>query len=90
MREANAIDRGPVVFEATDFPSRFDLADVDAVISRPPAGYQFAVGMELEGRGLGPGGDCVCPNCGEKASHERGTPCFEVKCPKCGTPMTRS
>jgi hypothetical protein len=42
------------------------------------------------GQGLGPGGDCVCPNCGKKVPHERGTPCFEVKCPKCGTPMTRS
>ena len=41
------------------------------------------------GRGMGPGGNCVCPNCGEKVPHERGVPCFEVKCPKCGTTMTR-
>ena len=42
------------------------------------------------GRGLGPGGDCVCPNCGKKLPHKRGTPCFEIKCPKCGTVMTRA
>ena len=42
------------------------------------------------GRGLGPGGDCVCPNCGKKLPHERGTPCFEIKCPKCGAVMTRA
>lgn len=42
------------------------------------------------GRGLGPGGDCICPTCGEKTPHERGVPCFELKCPKCGTPMTRA
>lgn len=47
------------------------------------------------GRGLGggsaagPGGYCVCPNCGEKAGHQLGTPCYEQKCPKCGTAMTR-
>ncbi|MCK9276255.1 MAG: DUF5320 domain-containing protein [Syntrophales bacterium] len=47
------------------------------------------------GRGLGggfaagPGGYCVCPNCGEKADHQLGTPCYEQKCPKCGTAMTR-
>ena len=42
------------------------------------------------GRGLGPGGECVCPKCKEKASHSRGTPCFEIKCPKCGSAMTRA
>jgi hypothetical protein len=37
----------------------------------------------------GPGGYCVCPNCGAKAEHQRGVPCYEHSCPKCGTKMTR-
>ncbi len=37
----------------------------------------------------GPGGNCVCPACGETAPHMRGTPCSEQKCPKCGAQMTR-
>jgi len=37
----------------------------------------------------GPGGDCVCPSCGERFPHQTGTPCFEQKCPKCGATMTR-
>lgn len=41
------------------------------------------------GRALGPGGNCICPKCGHKATHERGTPCLEIKCPECGTYMTR-
>ncbi len=48
------------------------------------------------GRGLGggqfaagPGGNCVCPKCGHKEPHTVGTPCYEKKCPKCGTKMTR-
>jgi predicted DNA-binding protein (UPF0251 family) len=41
------------------------------------------------GNAQGPGGNCVCPNCGAKAAHARGTPCYELKCPKCGAPMTR-
>ncbi len=46
-----------------------------------------------KGRGggfaAGPGGDCVCPDCGERAAHQLGAPCYEQKCPKCGTAMTR-
>jgi predicted Fe-Mo cluster-binding NifX family protein len=38
----------------------------------------------------GPGGECVCPTCGEKASHSAGKPCVRMACPKCGTPMTRT
>lgn len=41
------------------------------------------------GLGGGPGGFCVCPACGQKAPHQQGVPCFEVKCPGCGTIMTR-
>jgi len=52
-------------------------------------------GPRSGGKGLGggfaagPGGCCVCPNCGEKATHSLGSPCYEQKCPKCGTVMTR-
>jgi predicted Fe-Mo cluster-binding NifX family protein len=37
----------------------------------------------------GPGGFCVCPSCGQKAPHQQGIPCLEVKCPQCGSVMTR-
>ncbi|RLE64930.1 MAG: hypothetical protein DRJ47_06545 [Thermoprotei archaeon] len=30
---------------------------------------------------------CICPQCGYETEHERGTPCNELKCPRCGTPM---
>lgn len=37
----------------------------------------------------GPGGQCLCPACGEKVPHQQGLPCFEMKCPKCGAAMVR-
>jgi hypothetical protein len=39
--------------------------------------------------GAGPGGDCVCPSCGEKLPHKQGVPCYNISCPKCGTKMVR-
>ena len=41
--------------------------------------------------GGGPGGYCVCTNsrCGYKVLHEAGKPCYQQKCPKCGSPMIR-
>jgi len=44
---------------------------------------------QTQGFGLGPGGYCVCPSCGERIPHALGTPCYQQKCPKCGSPMTR-
>jgi len=53
-------------------------------------------GMGGRGRGrmgggfsAGPGGGCICPNCGYTAPHKVGTPCYQQICPKCGTRMTR-
>jgi len=39
----------------------------------------------------GPGGSCVCtnPDCGHAMVHVAGQPCYQVKCPKCGSPMIR-
>ena len=39
----------------------------------------------------GPGGYCVCtnPECKHKIAHQAGKPCYQQKCPKCGSPMIR-
>jgi len=48
------------------------------------------------GKGMGVGGPrqmvggaskCVCPSCGHTQTHDRGTPCADVSCEKCGTKM---
>jgi len=40
--------------------------------------------------GSGPSGECACPNCGTRAPHQRGVPCYDQSCPKCGAKMERS
>ena len=39
----------------------------------------------------GPGGTCICtnPECKNEVSHQSGVPCYQTKCPKCGSPMIR-
>lgn len=67
--------------------------------SFPPGGGRFGRfggagrggrGRQPGGFGLGPGGECVCPSCGNKVPHQAGVPCYTVKCPKCGSPMVRA
>lgn len=42
-------------------------------------------------KAAGPGGNCVCtnPDCGYEVNHIAGEPCYQEKCPKCGSPMRR-
>lgn len=53
-------------------------------------------GEKARGRGMGVGnpaqqdggtGICVCPQCGLEIEHERGIPCLQIECPKCGVSM---
>jgi predicted Fe-Mo cluster-binding NifX family protein len=51
-------------------------------------------GGQSRGRKRGPladevVGSCLCPKCGHREAHERGVPCVQRQCPKCGTAMTR-
>ncbi|NLF10756.1 MAG: hypothetical protein GX597_03100 [Anaerolineaceae bacterium] len=43
----------------------------------------------MGGKAAGPGGGCVCPNCGYKLPHQVGLPCYDQQCPRCGSAMTR-
>lgn len=40
-------------------------------------------------RGGGPGGYCVCPQCGYQIIHQRGIPCSGLTCPKCKINLVR-
>jgi hypothetical protein len=58
--------------------------------ARPGGGFGAGFGRGAgKGAGMGAGGTCLCPQCGHKVAHSRGTPCNTQKCPKCGTLMTR-
>lgn len=51
--------------------------------------YRMVGRGRMGGFGAGPDGKCVCSKCGHTTPHKRGTPCYKMKCPKCGSPMTR-
>jgi len=42
-------------------------------------------------RAAGPTGTCICvnPNCKHEIMHHRGVPCYQMSCPKCGSPIIR-
>jgi hypothetical protein len=54
-----------------------------------PRGNGAGRGQGMGRPGAGPGGHCVCPNCGGKIPHQPGVPCTSVNCPKCDTQMVR-
>ena len=37
----------------------------------------------------GPGGNCICPQCGYTTAHIAGQSCGNRDCPKCGAKMSR-
>jgi predicted Fe-Mo cluster-binding NifX family protein len=40
-------------------------------------------------RSAGAVGMCICPQCGHSEPHERGVPCTQKQCPKCGAALAR-
>ena len=56
---------------------------------RSPLTLKRGDGIGKGGPRQGDGGaaNCVCPSCGTKVTHVRGTPCNQMSCPKCGTAM---
>ena len=55
-------------------------------------GFGRGSGRRGLGGGLarGPGGECICPNCGYHEPHQLGVRCYTKKCPKCNSNMTRA
>jgi predicted Fe-Mo cluster-binding NifX family protein len=39
--------------------------------------------------GAAAGKICLCPDCGFQHPHERGLPCYQVTCPRCGRQLVR-
>lgn len=57
---------------------------------RGPRGGGMGGGCRRGPKGqAGPGGNCVCPSCGEKVVHKPGVPCSTMECPNCGMRMVR-
>ena len=61
-----------------------------------PTGRGLGLGKSMRiGRGrmggvaAGPEGECICSKCRTRTPHQTGIPCYQQKCPKCGSPMMR-
>jgi predicted DNA-binding protein (UPF0251 family) len=61
----------------------------------PRRGLRRGIGRGGRGRmrgrrgGVGPGGYCICPECGYRQKKTLGVPCTELKCKKCNAMMVR-
>ena len=64
-------------------------------VAMPRFGWGASQGRGQGRRGgpfqAGPGGFCICvnPECKHEVAHLAGQPCYQQKCPKCGSPMIR-
>jgi len=45
-------------------------------------------GKDGSPEGAGGSSICICPECGYEVEHDKGSPCNEIKCDKCGAKMT--
>lgn len=64
-----------------------DLLDTELILKQEDDETKGRKGGPEAG---GPGGTCVCPECGHEATHETGEPCSDVECSECGAKMTRA
>lgn len=81
LKVANALTNGKAIkIEGGEF-----------VMRNQGRGRGFRRGRGGGGFSAGPGGKCICtnPDCGYSAVHVAGISCYQQKCPKCGSPMTR-
>jgi hypothetical protein len=53
-------------------------------------GRPAGAGRGQRRRGVGPRGECLRPQCVHRQPHERGQPCSQQVCVKCGARMVRS
>lgn len=70
--------------------------DIETSFYKPDIGSGF--GWQRKGRfkdkiekadGRGPDGYCICKKCGYKILHEKGVPCYNLKCPNCNINLER-
>lgn len=74
---------------ATKLNDALNGVDVTTEAYQQKLEEQRGMGMGVGGPRQGDGGTdtCKCPECGATAPHQRGTPCTEQTCPKCGAKM---
>ncbi len=86
INAANSCPRGAIILE-TNKTQQPEIPHTFTRVRR--------IGRGIGGRGrmwgfaAGPGGYCICTRCGYKVLHQRGIPCYQQRCPKCGSPMIR-
>jgi cation transport regulator ChaB len=84
-----AVVRNPA-FDGANIQTDF-FSSINAALEElgGAAGRGLAKSDPKPGNNEGPGGKCVCPECGKTVKKEAGIPCTDVECPSCGVKMKR-